>query len=113
MLDVKLLGFELVKELYSNDPDFSHIYSSSGSTMQGKFYILDGFLFYLNKLYIPNCSIHSLLVREVQGGGLIGHFGVSKTLVILQVHFHWPRMKRNVERMVAKCITCHKSKFKF
>ncbi|XP_027156813.1 uncharacterized protein LOC113757952, partial [Coffea eugenioides] len=77
-----------------------------------KFYILDGFLFYLNRLCIPNCSIRSLLVREAHGGGLMGHFGVAKTLAILQEHFHWPRMKRDVERMVAKCITCHKAKSK-
>ena len=106
-LDARLLGFELVKELYFNDLDFSDIYSSCGSATQGKFYILDGFLFYLNWLCIPNCSICSLLVRKAHGGGLIGHFGVAKMLAILQEHFHWPRMKRDVERMVAKCITCH------
>ncbi|XP_071923174.1 uncharacterized protein [Coffea arabica] len=35
-LDAKLLGFELLKELYSNDPDFSGIYDSCGSASQGK-----------------------------------------------------------------------------
>nr|XP_027113049.1 uncharacterized protein LOC113731782 [Coffea arabica] len=72
-LDARLLGFELVKELYTDDPDFSGIYDSCGSATQGKFYILDGFLFYLNRLCIPNCSIRSLLVREAHGGGLMGH----------------------------------------
>ncbi|XP_027169960.1 uncharacterized protein LOC113769852 [Coffea eugenioides] len=35
-LDARLLGFELVKELYTNDPNFSGIYDSCGSTTQGK-----------------------------------------------------------------------------
>ena len=72
LFDAKLLGVELVKELYSNDPDFSDIYLSCDSATQGKFYILDGFLFYLNRLCIPNCSIHSLLVWEAHGGSFRG-----------------------------------------
>ena len=76
LFDTKLIGFELVKELYSNYLDFSHIYSSCGLVVQDKFYILDGFLFYLNKLCIPNCSIRSLLVRQAQGGDLMEHFGI-------------------------------------
>jgi hypothetical protein len=32
---------------------------------------------------VPNCSMRELLVREAHGGGLMGHFGVRKTLEIL------------------------------
>ena len=46
----------------------------------------DGFLFRENKLCIPNCSVRDLLVRESHGGGLMGHFGVNKTLGVLQEH---------------------------
>ena len=31
--------------------------------------------------------MHELLVREAHGGGLMGHFGVMKTLDILHEHF--------------------------
>jgi hypothetical protein len=36
--------------------------------------------------YVPMCSLCELLVREAHGGGLIGHFGVVKTLGILHDH---------------------------
>ncbi|KAG7559385.1 Retrotransposon gag domain [Arabidopsis thaliana x Arabidopsis arenosa] len=50
--------------------------------------------------------------REAHGGGLMGHFGVSKTLKVMQDHFHWPHMKRDVERMCERCPTCKQAKAK-
>ncbi|XP_035548687.1 uncharacterized protein LOC118349200 [Juglans regia] len=72
----------------------------------------DGFLFRENKLCLPICSLRELLVREAHGGGLMGHFGVAKTLGILHEHFFWPHMKRDVERICEKCITCKQAKSK-
>ena len=45
-------------------------------------------------------------MRESHGGGLMGHFRVAKTLGVLQEHFYWPHMKRDVERICGRCITC-------
>ncbi|XP_027122069.1 uncharacterized protein [Coffea arabica] len=69
-LDAKLLGFELIKELYAQDSDF----------------------------------VRELLVRESHSGGLIGHFGVDKTLAMLQEHFYWPHIRRDVARVVGRCL---------
>jgi hypothetical protein len=52
----------------------------------GKFYRHDGFLFRETKLCMPMCSLRELLVREAHGGGLMGHFGLAKTLEILHKH---------------------------
>ncbi|RVW58031.1 Transposon Ty3-G Gag-Pol polyprotein [Vitis vinifera] len=82
-LNAKLLGFEYVKELYANDDDLLGVWS---------------------------ISMRELLVREAHGGGLMGHFGVRKTLDILHEHFFWPKMKRDVERACARCITCRQAK---
>ncbi|XP_028764585.1 uncharacterized protein LOC114722675, partial [Neltuma alba] len=71
---------------------------------------IDGYLFKENRLCVPQCSLRELLVREAHGGGLMGHFGVKKTLDVLHEHFFWPKMKRDVERICAKCITCKKAK---
>ena len=49
-------------------------------------------------------------MRESHGGGLMGHFGVVKTLGVLQEHFYWPHMKRDVERIYERCITCRQAK---
>ena len=50
--------------------------------------------FYLKKINcVPNCSLRELLVREAHGGGLMGHFGITKTLEVLHEHFYWHNMK--------------------
>ncbi|XP_027166368.1 uncharacterized protein LOC113766370 [Coffea eugenioides] len=68
-LDAKLLGFEMIKDLYTNDHDFGDIYA--------------------------------VCVKNPHGnGGLMGHFGIAKTLAMLQEHFYWPHMRRDVDRMV-------------
>ena len=88
-LNAKLLGFEYVKELYANDDDFASVYGACE-----------------NKLCVPNSSMRELLMCEAHEGGLMGHFGVRKTLDLLHEHFFRPKMKRDVERACARCITC-------
>ncbi|XP_065851249.1 uncharacterized protein [Euphorbia lathyris] len=70
----------------------------------------EGYLFRDNRLCMPKCSHREFLVREAHGGGLMGHFGVAKTLDMISEHFFWPHMKRDVERICASCINCKKAK---
>ena len=109
-LNARLLGFEYVKELYSTDDDFGSMYEACEKSAFGKFYRLDGYLFRENRLCVPNSSMRELLVREAHGGGLMGHFGVRKSLDVLHEHFYWPKMKRDVERVCARCVTCRQAK---
>uniref|UniRef100_A0A2N9I0N6 Reverse transcriptase n=1 Tax=Fagus sylvatica TaxID=28930 RepID=A0A2N9I0N6_FAGSY len=109
-LNAKLLGFEYVKELYVNDDDFASVFAACEKATFGKFYRLDGYLFRENRLCVPNSSMRELLVREAHGGGLMGHFGVRKTLDVLHEHFFWPKMKRDVERVCSRCVTCRQAK---
>ncbi|KAK1609705.1 hypothetical protein QYE76_033378 [Lolium multiflorum] len=51
-------------------------------------------------------------MKESHAGGLMGHFGREKTLLMLADHFYWPKMRRDVDRYVRRCITCNKSKSK-
>ncbi|KAK1660860.1 hypothetical protein QYE76_049019 [Lolium multiflorum] len=50
--------------------------------------------------------------QESHAGGLMGHFGREKSLLMLADHFYWPKMRRDVDRYVKRCITCNKSKSK-
>ena len=111
-LNAKLLGFEYVKELYANDDDLASVYGACEKAAFGKFYRLDGYLFRENKLCVPNSSMCELLVCKAHGGGLMGHFGVRKTLEVLHEHFFWPKMKRDVERVCVRCITYRQTKSK-
>ncbi|XP_042466500.1 uncharacterized protein LOC122049106, partial [Zingiber officinale] len=72
----------------------------------------DGFLFRENRLCVPMYLLRELFTREAHGGGLMSHFGITKTLGVLQDHFFWPHMKRDVERICEKCITCKQAKSK-
>ena len=87
-LDAKLLSFEQIKDLYPLDQDFSDLYSACEKVAFGDYYRHEGFLFRKSKLCVPHSSLRELLVSEAHGGGLMGHFGVSKTLGIFQEHFY-------------------------
>ena len=82
-LDAKLFGFEHIKDLNHLDQDFSDEFRACEKNAMGKYYRHKGFLFQKNKLRVPNCPLRDLLVRKSHGGGLMGHFGVAKTLAIL------------------------------
>jgi hypothetical protein len=102
-----LLGFEYIKELYLDDHDFGAIYDTWKVSAKDKYFRHDRFLFKENKLCVPNCSLRELLMH---GGGLMGHFGITKTLKVLHEYFYWPNKKRDVQRMCDRCITCRQAK---
>ena len=110
-LDCRIFGLESIKEQYSNDADFKDalLHCREGHTWN-RFVISDGFLFRANRLCIPVGSVRLLLLQEAHGGGLMGHFGAKKTTDVLATHFYWPKLRRDVERYVARCTTCQKAK---
>ena len=109
-LNAKLLGLKYVKELYANYDDFASVYGVREKAAFEKFCRLDGYLFKGNRLCVPNSSMRELLVREAHRGGLMGHFGIRKTLEVLHEHFFWPKMKHDVARVCSRCITCGQPK---
>ena len=86
-LETKLLGFEFIKTLYATDADFKYIYASCEKFGRGKYFKNDGFIFFENRLCVPNSSLRELFVKEAHAGGLGGYFGVAKTLNVMQEHF--------------------------
>lgn len=50
------------------------------------------------------------IIAEVHAGGLAGHFGIDKTLAWLHDQFYWPKMERDVARIVKKCKVCRIAK---
>ena len=110
IMEAKVLGSEHLKDQYEEDLDFGAIYQACTTAASGPFYQHEGFLFRYKRLCIPQGSMRELLIRESHEGGLMGHFGVDKTLSVLVEHFFWPHLKRDVEKFCARCITCIKSK---
>jgi hypothetical protein len=110
-LEFRIFGLQTVKDQYVDDADFKDFYiHCKDGKHWGKFHIHDGFLFCANKLCIPASWVRLLLLQEAHGGGLMGHFGIYKTHEVLAAHFFWPRMRRDVERLVARSTTCQKAK---
>nr|KAJ0226813.1 hypothetical protein LSAT_V11C100043320 [Lactuca sativa] len=112
-LDVRFLGFETLKDHYQSDMDFGDMFLKCAGGPNGEFVIQDGFLFKGNRLCVPKHAIRELLIREAHGGGLAGHFGITKTLQVLKEHFFWPKMLGDVTNIVGKCVTCHMAKTTF
>ncbi|KAK1652255.1 hypothetical protein QYE76_070060 [Lolium multiflorum] len=46
--------------------------------------------------------INTERVTENHAGGLMGHFGREKTLLMLADHFYWPKMRRDVDREIVR-----------
>ena len=110
-LDFKIFGLETIKDQYVHDADFKDVMQNcKEGRMWNKFVVNDGFVFRANKLCIPASSVRLLLLQEAHGGGLMGHFGMKKTEDVLATHFFWPKMRRDVERFIARCTTCQKAK---
>ncbi|KAI9173962.1 hypothetical protein LWI28_009417 [Acer negundo] len=112
-LDARMLGFNYIKELYVEDSDLGNVFNACEKVAFGKFYRHYGFLFRETKLCVPKSSLRELLVRKAHGGGLMGHFGIAKTLDVLHENFFWPHMKCDVERVCDKCIICRQAKSRF
>jgi hypothetical protein len=110
-LDCRIFGLELIREQYVNDDEFKDVLENckEGHTWN-RYMIHDGFLFRANCLCISVGSVCLLLLQEAHGSGLMGHFGAKKTEEVLATHFFWPRMRRDVERFMARCATCQKAK---
>jgi len=110
VLESKLLGFEIVKGMYINDKDFKEIHAKCASHPHGLFHIHEGFLFKGPWLCIHKCGFREWLIQELHGGALSGHFGVEKTCSMLKEHYYWPKMAKDVEHFIKRCLICHMAK---
>jgi hypothetical protein len=115
---VKTLGFDNLKEMYRDDPDFKEAYETSKNPIlrekiqSTKYMIQDGLLFKGNQLCISKCSMRENLLKEKHSGGLVGHFDHDKTFSKLNDSYFWPRMRTDVKIFVDRCRICQHTKGK-
>ena len=102
-----VVGFEIVKTLYENNYGFDNLWKSCLSGPKIQFFIHDDYLFRGKQLCIPDYSLREAIIWEAHGGGLAGHFGRDKTLILVQEKFYWPKLMQHVEKIVSRCATCH------
>jgi hypothetical protein len=115
---VKTLGFDNLKEMYRDDPDFKEAYKASKNpilrekSQWTEYMIQDGLSFRGNQLCIPKCSMRENLLKEKHSGGLVRHFGHEKTFSKLNGSYFWPGMRKDVKIFVDRCRICHHTKGK-
>ena len=110
-----ITGFDRLPLLYHDCPDFREIWQAtqtsaghpSDSTTPPQDYRADsGYLFFRDRLCVPAGSTQDFLIWELHGGGLAGHFGVTKTLQAVEARYYWPNLRRDVRRLLGRCSTC-------
>jgi len=111
VVEAKVLGFHSIKALYKADEDFKEVMEDP--SIFCSLTLQDGFLFKENKLYSPKSPLKDLIVREPNGGALIGHFGINKTIEILKEYFYWPKMEGDVHKVIKRCNIYHMAKSYF
>lgn len=106
-LQVQVYGFECLKDQYEEDPDFQSQWAacqnSNTSTFED-YNLLQGYLYKGSLLCIPNCSLRYKLISELHNGGLAGHFGKNKTMVLVGERFYWPSYKKDVSKVIRHCL---------
>ena len=85
-----------VLSIYDKDEDFGELYVDCSKHPKGDFLIQEGFLFKGTQFCVPRCSTRELLIREVHGGSLVGHYGENKIVTMLREHYYWPAMEGDV-----------------
>ena len=117
-----ITGFDSMPLLYKECPDFraawehaalpaarqhgSQTETTQTPTPPPDYRMESGFLFFRDRLCIPTGSTRDFLIWELHGGGLAGHFGITKTLQAVEARYYWPHLRRDVRRLVGRCSTC-------
>lgn len=86
-LGTKIMGFEFIKDFYGTWY-FDNVFVAWENSSFYKYHRHEGLLFKENKLCVLSSSLQEILVREDHSGGLMGHFGVLKTLDVLGEYFY-------------------------
>ncbi|KAL4282658.1 hypothetical protein GQ457_16G018760 [Hibiscus cannabinus] len=111
-MHAKVLGFEHIRDLYLTDVDFAKIYAQCNKGSSNKFYLVDGYLFRLNKLCIPQGSLWEFLVHEATWWWIDGALWRYQDLRHCNGAFFWPHMRKTVAKICTSSLTCKQAKSK-
>jgi len=99
-LDAYILGFEYLKAFYVSDEELGKLFAACLKRPKDDFLICEGYLFKGTRLCIPRSGTRELLVQEVHGGSLAGHYGENKTLIMIKEYYYWPGMSKSVQNVI-------------
>ena len=115
-VQLQSMGVDALKGMYVEDGDFSKAYEVC-TKLEGSFHsdfsefiVPDGLLFKGSQLCIPKCCMQDNVIKEKHCGGLSGHFGLNKTLELIQRFYYWPKMQTDIRKFVEGCLVCQRAK---
>ena len=73
----RVVGLDVLKESYVDDPDFGELLAKSQVHANGDYHVFDGFLFKNKRFCVRKHSVREFLIREFHEGGLARHFGCN------------------------------------
>ena len=88
-MQVEVVGFDELKNMYFEDSDFAvacKAYKETITLYKTRwldYMIQDGMLFKGSQLCIPRSSMRENLIKEKHIGGMAGHFSHDKTIAII------------------------------
>jgi hypothetical protein len=95
-------------EQYALDADFKEVYANMSHSNQVEeldYHVHDKILYHLGNICIPRGKRVNI-IREAYSYVIVGHFGVGKTMAILQRYCYWPKMNESVSRYVRGFSLC-------
>ena len=110
-LNNKIVGFELLKDLYETDEDFWEIWKKCITNQPcDDFHVQEGYLMRGNQLCIPRTSLRENVIQDLHRGGLVDHFDKDKTIATVGERHCWPHMRRGMTKFAQRCYVCQTSK---
>jgi hypothetical protein len=70
----------------------------------------DDLLLYENLVVVPTANLQLEVMLDSHSTLATGHFGVNKTLELIQRNFYWPGMRRSIQKLIKGCDTCSRAK---
>jgi hypothetical protein len=93
-------------QLYETDPNFATTYQMLGANaVVDNLHLQDGLLCRLGHICVPS-SEQVKLIWEAHYSRVAGHFGVEKTVEMLQKHFYWMKLQQEVGKYIRSCTSC-------
>ena len=69
----------------------------------------NGLLYKNSKLWVTE-DLRLDVIQEVHNQPAVGHTGVSGTILAIQQHYFWPKMKKDIDQYIRNCHVCRRAK---
>ena len=67
----------------------------------------DKLITYKNRVYIPNVvDLRRIVMDEIHQAPYYGQPRYQKTIAIARKQYFWPRMKKDIDEYISKCMKC-------